>query len=225
MKHIKNLILLFAIILTFQIGYSQDNNDFINLLINAYEEYYNLNGSSKEKDNKIEFKCPDEPENFNAFFNLDFIPTKNINVELCKKEIFYLTDSVHPPLKQNLILTSKYGVRGDKKHFGIDLLVQKGDSVYSIFCGKVLKSLFDETYGWVVVIRHYNMSESVYAHLDKILVTEGQDVVIGEPIGLGGNSGRSFGDHLHFELRFKGYCVIDPIVNDKFLDRINIIKF
>jgi LysM repeat protein len=52
------------------------------------------------------------------------------------------------------------------------------------------------------VIRHYNGLETFYAHLSKILVLPNQDVVAGEPIGLGGNTGRSFGPHLHFEVRF-----------------------
>ena len=67
------------------------------------------------------------------------------------------------------------------------------------------------------------MSETVYAHLDKILVQVNQEVEVGETIGLGGNTGKSSGPHLHFELRYKGYP-INPIVDKKFLKNIPVYQ-
>jgi hypothetical protein len=81
--------------------------------------------------------------------------------------------------------------------------LKTGDMIYASWSGKVRYAKFNKGgYGNLVVIRHYNGLETFYAHLSKILVLPNQDVVAGEPIGLGGNTGRSFGPHLHFEVRF-----------------------
>ena len=71
-------------------------------------------------------------------------------------------------------------------------------------------TLVDEGYGKYVVIRHDNGLETIYGHLSKQLVEENQLVKAGEVIGLGGNTGRSTGSHLHFETRFLGIA-INPI--------------
>ena len=65
------------------------------------------------------------------------------------------------------------------------------------------------------------MSETVYAHLDRILVSVNQEVKVGDVVGLGGNTGRSSAPHLHFELRYKGFP-IDPIIMNKFLTFIPV---
>ena len=64
-------------------------------------------------------------------------------------------------------------------------------------------------YGKYIVVRHSNGLETIYAHLSKFLVKINQPVYAGEPIALGGNTGRSSGAHLHFETRFMG-VPIDP---------------
>jgi len=114
-------------------------------------------------------------------------------------------------------------MRNRKKHYGVDFRLNTGDTVRSVFCGKVRIAKYDDTYGYVVVIRNYNMSEAVYPHLDKILVVKEQKVEVGQAIGLGGNSGVSSGPHLHFELRYKGFP-INPVVNGKFLKKIHVIR-
>jgi len=108
------------------------------------------------------------------------------------------------------------------KHFGVDFRLNVGDTVRSVFCGKVRIAKYDDAYGYVVVVRHYNESETVYAHLDKILVSVDQKVEVGQTIGLGGNTGRSTGPHLHFEIRYKGFP-INPIVQSKFLMHISAV--
>ena len=60
----------------------------------------------------------------------------------------------------------------------------------------------DGGFGNLVIIRHYNGLETFYAHLSKLLVYPNQEVIAGDPIGLGGNTGHSYGSHLHFEIRF-----------------------
>ena len=69
-------------------------------------------------------------------------------------------------------------------------------------------------YGNVVVVRHDNGLETVYGHLSKQLVEENQLVKAGEVIGLGGNTGRSTGSHLHFETRFLGQAINPALLFD-----------
>ena len=100
------------------------------------------------------------------------------------------------------IVTSRYGFRSGRYHNGIDLDLETGDTVRSCWSGKIRYSRYnDGGFGNLVIVRHYNGLETFYAHLSKLLVVPDQDVVAGEPIGLGGNTGRSYGSHLHFEIR------------------------
>lgn len=98
-----------------------------------------------------------------------------------------------------------YRRRRGRRHNGLDIKVQKGDTIYAAFDGKVrITSYQRRGYGHYIVIRHNNGLETVYAHLSKKLVIEEQNVKAGQPIGLGGNTGRSTGAHLHFETLFCG---------------------
>lgn len=101
-------------------------------------------------------------------------------------------------------VTSCYGKRRKRYHYGMDLKLEIGDPVSAAFEGMVRFAKYNRTYGNVVVIRHRNGLESYYAHLSKLEVKAGDYVQAGEVIGLGGNTGRSYGAHLHFELRFLG---------------------
>lgn len=99
-------------------------------------------------------------------------------------------------------ITSRFGYRPTFKrvHKGLDIKVYTGDTIVSAFDGKVRVVCYDAGgYGNYVVIRHNNGLETIYGHLSKQLVKGDQMVKAGEPIGLGGNTGRSFGSHLHFE--------------------------
>lgn len=113
---------------------------------------------------------------------------------------------VHP-FKGNV--TSGFGFRHGQPHLGMDVKLEIGDSVHAAFEGKVRIAKKNKSYGNVVIIRHANGLETYYAHLSKLLVEAGQDVDAGTIIGLGGNTGHSFGSHLHFEVRYKG-MPIDP---------------
>ena len=103
-------------------------------------------------------------------------------------------------------MTSNFGRRGSRRyHYGVDLKAQTGDTIYAAFDGKVRVKKFERRgYGYYLVIRHLNGLETVYGHMSKFLVDENDFVKSGEPIGLAGNTGRSFGSHLHFETRFLG---------------------
>ena len=108
-------------------------------------------------------------------------------------------------------ITSPFGPRWRRMHNGLDLKVNIGDTIVAAFDGKVRIVKYERRgYGKYVVIRHDNGLETVYGHLSKQLVEENQLVKAGEVIGLGGNTGRSTGSHLHFETRFLGIA-INPV--------------
>lgn len=108
-------------------------------------------------------------------------------------------------------ITSPFGPRWRRMHNGLDLKVNIGDTIVAAFDGKVRIVKYERKgYGKYVVIRHDNGLETVYGHLSKQLVEENQLVKAGEVIGLGGNTGRSTGSHLHFETRFLGIA-INPV--------------
>ena len=115
----------------------------------------------------------------------------------------------------NTKITSKFGPRRRRMHNGIDVKVYIGDTIRSAFSGKVRMVKYERRgYGKYVVIRHENGLETVYGHLSKQLVREDQYVEAGEVIGLGGNTGRSTGSHLHFETRFLGQAINPALLFD-----------
>ena len=112
-------------------------------------------------------------------------------------------------------ITSKFGPRRYRYHYGIDLKLQTGDSVCTAFDGQVRIVGWDPRgYGHYVVIRHTNGLETVYGHLSTPLVDENMRVYSGEAIGLGGNTGRSTGPHLHFEFRYLGNAFNPELIID-----------
>ena len=124
-----------------------------------------------------------------------------------------LTDFVMPTT--NTKITSKFGPRRRRMHNGIDVKVYIGDTIRAAFSGKVRMVKFERRgYGKYVVIRHENGLETIYGHLSKQLVNEDQYVEAGEVIGLGGNTGRSTGSHLHFETRFLGQAINPALLFD-----------
>ena len=108
----------------------------------------------------------------------------------------------------NTKITSKFGPRRRRMHNGIDVKVYIGDTIRAAFSGKVRMVKYERRgYGKYVVFRHENGLETIYGHLSKQMVSEDQYVEAGEVIGLGGNTGRSTGSHLHFETRFLGQAI------------------
>ena len=108
------------------------------------------------------------------------------------------------------VITSNFGRRWGRMHKGLDIKVYTGDTIRAAFDGKVRMAQYEANgYGNYVVIRHNNGLETIYGHMSKPLVRENQEVKAGTPIGLGGNTGRSTGSHLHFETRLCGVA-LDP---------------
>lgn len=136
-----------------------------------------------------------------SFFPGDkFTPEERIN---------FLGSLFSSPLDDGKI-TSSFGYRanpftgGMSFHPGVDLRAPTGTPVKAARDGTVGETGTLEIYGHFVIINHDGGYQSVYAHLDDILVTEGQVVDAGDRIALSGNSGISTGPHLHFEIRRNG---------------------
>lgn len=119
---------------------------------------------------------------------------------------FDLTEFCMPTHQTRITDVYGYRPRRRRMHYGLDVKVYVGDTIRAAFTGKVriVKNYGRRGYGKMILIRHDNGLETVYGHLSKQLVKENQLVRAGEVIGLGGNTGRSTGSHLHFETRFLG---------------------
>lgn len=113
------------------------------------------------------------------------------------------------------IITSNFGRRWGRMHKGLDVKVYIGDTIRAAFDGKVRIVRYEAGgYGNYVVIRHHNGLETIYGHMSKNLVAEDETVRAGDPIGLGGNTGRSTGSHLHFETRLCGVALNPALLFD-----------
>lgn len=113
-------------------------------------------------------------------------------------------------------MSSKYGPRRRRNHNGVDIPLKVGEPIYATFSGKVRYSQYNTGgFGNLVIIRHENGLETWYAHLVRANVEVDDYVTAGAVIGYGGNTGRSRGAHLHFEVR---YC-------DQTFDPEHIIDF
>lgn len=120
--------------------------------------------------------------------------------------VIAMTDYVFPC--DSTHVTSKFGPRRNRFHYGTDLKVQIGDSIRCSWDGRVRIVGYDPRgYGYFVVIRHENGLETIYGHLSRILVEEDERVFGGEVIAFGGNTGRSTGSHLHYEIRYLGNAI------------------
>lgn len=98
-----------------------------------------------------------------------------------------------------------------KGHKGLDIHLDKGDSVRAAFNGIVRYATYNKGgFGNLVIIRHFNGLETYYAHLSDMFVSSGDTIPAGYVLGLGGSTGRSKGPHLHFEVRFKD-MPLDPL--------------
>jgi murein DD-endopeptidase MepM/ murein hydrolase activator NlpD len=106
--------------------------------------------------------------------------------------------------------SSPFGQRWGRLHAGVDLALPHGTPYYAAHAGVVTRSSWYGGYGYAVVIDHGNGIETIYAHSSKLIAREGQRVEAGTLLGLVGNTGHSFGDHLHFEVHINGEPT-DPV--------------
>jgi len=152
------------------------------------------------------------PDNFYSAWN-------NVHVAITKPSYDALPENLPINLKEgnsNFIfpvkgqLLGQFCYRGRVPHTGVDIALRKGTPVYSSFDGVVRLAKRYGGYGKMVVVRHLNGIETVYAHLSKIKVKVNQKVKAGDIVGLGGRTGKATANHLHFETRFNG-AAFDPM--------------
>jgi len=153
--------------------------------------------------------------------------------------VLKLVDEEHPyhhPLGQKSLrryfgtVTSPYGWRDGRNHNGVDLELHYYDSIFSMFSGVVRMARNYAGFGKVVVVRHQNGLETLYAHMSRFRVHEGDSVVAGQLLGHGGQTGNATGTHLHMEIRYKGVPlnpahIIDFTKRELYADVLEMHKF
>ncbi|MCH7517570.1 MAG: M23 family metallopeptidase [Candidatus Dadabacteria bacterium] len=142
----------------------------------------------------------------------EFIPPEKLTlsyVDYIKKDIDYLFNTVKSipvgtPLKGKI--NSSFGYRKDPFksrsgfHSGLDIDANYGQHVVATADGVVTKASWHTNYGKTVIVKHKDNYETLYGHLSKLQVKEGQEVKVGDVIGKAGSTGRSTGTHLHYEV-------------------------
>lgn len=130
------------------------------------------------------------------------------------KRYTFPSDSFIPPVDGEI--TSSFGKRTDpisnveSEHFGIDINAPLNTEIKASSGGTVIKAETNNYYGNFIIIGHKDGLSTLYGHLNEILVKPGDEISTSEIIGLSGDSGRTTGPHLHFEVR-KDNIPIDPL--------------
>ena len=128
-----------------------------------------------------------------------------------------MTTSIIPTESRRI--AGHYGPRKHRMHRGVDLGLCHGENrtIVAAFAGKVVKVRNQgrrKGYGRYVILDHGNGLTTLYAHLERWKVKVGDELQAGDTNGIGGNSGRSFGAHLHFEMRYNGVYINPETVYD-----------
>ncbi|MBQ1752262.1 MAG: peptidoglycan DD-metalloendopeptidase family protein [Paludibacteraceae bacterium] len=145
---------------------------------------------------------------YNKVWSTSVVNPYNINLYKMKDTVkIDLSGYTHPFLGR---ITSNFGMRSYRYHYGTDVKLLVGDTIRAAFDGVVRISKWGKGYGYYILLRHDNGLETVYGHCSKLLVSTDTYVKSGDPIALGGNTGRSTGSHLHYEIRYVGNA-INPI--------------
>ena len=188
---------------------------------NAHKQLLASNASAKEQirliDQSAFIDLIDEPEPEIDIYTEGW-NSKSVNpfnaASVPNSAVIDVTNYVIPHFGR---ITSNYGYRArfGRMHKGIDIGIKMNDTIRAAFDGKVRLTNYEARgYGNYVIIRHPNGLETVYGHLNKHLVKPDQVVKAGDPIGLGGSTGRSTGPHLHFETRYMGYAINPSAIFD-----------
>lgn len=128
-------------------------------------------------------------------------------------------DEYAMPMKGARVVSRYAGRRVN--HTGMDLAGRSRDPIYAVFDGVVRVSKRSDSYGNVIVVRHYNGLETVYSHNTKNMVKVGEEVKAGQQIAVSGRTGRASGDHLHFEVRVNGQHFNPELIFDFKNQRLN----
>ena len=182
--------------------FTTDTTNFFANLINFYNSYTQTstlqqNNSTDPKLNQIYSAF--DTTNISTIINPYGIEINNLPDSI----LIDCSDYQYPTISQHI--TSRFGIRGARFHHGIDIGVKHGDTIYSPFAGTIRYVNYQRRgYGHYIIIRHNNGLESIMAHFSRTLVSIGDTVKAGDPVGLGGSTGRSTGPHLHLEFRLLG---------------------
>lgn len=171
---------------------------------NLINSMYDSNLDNVDHGNGLLFTYFNWMPGYNLYQNFDIVTIHYRHQGSAPRDTIDLTGYRHPA---NYRITSNYGYRHRRMHRGVDLGYPEGTPVAAAWDGIVRISKGTANtggYGNLVVIRHDNGLETYYGHLSRRLVNPGQMVKAGDIIGLGGNTGRSYGSHLHFEVRYLG---------------------
>ena len=137
--------------------------------------------------------------------------------EPAKLFVLDMTTSIIPTESRRV--AGHYGPRKHRMHRGVDLGLCHGENrtIVAAFAGKVVKVRNQgrrKGYGRYVILDHGNGLTTLYAHLERWKVKVGDELQAGDTLGIGGNSGRSFGAHLHFEMRYNGIYINPETIYD-----------
>ena len=164
--------------------------------LNVYREMLNDNSDDLMENHPAE-------DIYNNIWTSDHINPYKIPIESLPDSVRIDCSNFFVPVRG--AITSEFGPRRFRFHYGVDLRLKVGDSVRSAFSGKVRIIDYEARgYGNYIVIRHNNGLETVYGHLSAVLVSINQNIKAGQLIAFGGNTGHSTGPHLHFETRYIG---------------------
>lgn len=203
----------------FIISNNKNNNTIVTVEIVARKTYLENNlgnkiqvvslssqSNQKEQYNKKNFDR--EVVNEITYNNDKYIGMRRVSSKILKpslsevqgNELFYLNN----PSKNNVI-TSPFGLRwGGEKHHGIDIAGNIGDPIFAAESGFASLVSYNSIYGNYMKLNHGKGVETLYGHCDVMFIKEGEYVTKGQIIGKIGNTGRSTGPHLHFEVRVNG---------------------
>lgn len=236
MSIIKNVVTLCAVGVMASLGYAAQAQDITTQHNEHHQRLLQGQTAVYEEINLLDTLAMKEleiSENFNLAAELYGSDWNQERVNPYNTTKMELPDSMTIDLSNfsiphNGYITSNYGWRRRRMHRGIDIKVQTGDTIRAAFDGKIRLTKYERRgYGYYVIIRHDNGLETIYGHLSKFLVKPDQVVKAGEPIALGGNTGRSTGSHLHFETRYLGMDINPNAIfdfNNKTI-KTNILAF
>jgi len=198
-SYLKQYLTIFTFLLPSLGCLSQQNNLSIfpkRDTVNVYREMLNDNSDDLMENHPAE-------DIYNNIWTSDHVNPYKVPIESMPDSVRIDCSNFFVPVRGQI--TSEFGPRRFRFHYGVDLRLKVGDSVRSAFSGKIRIIDYEARgYGNYIVIRHNNGLETVYGHLSAVLVAMNQNVRAGQLIAFGGNTGHSTGPHLHFETRYIG---------------------
>lgn len=176
-------------------------NDKVILTFDKIQDAKECKNEILEKTIELDFEIEERKSYTNDISTEDEIEEQKTDIikEYKKPETFYPTVSTY--------ISSYYGNRSMGWHSGIDIAGSYADPIYAYKDGEVISACYSGGYGNMILVQHEDGTETRYAHLSSILVSVGEYVYGGEKIGLMGSTGRSTGNHLHFEVIINGDTV------------------